>query len=127
MHQSYLYKSLTRNTTIMHAPTAPYLKTLVECHTKLLADGYKEEFTVSDNLLKALSTGKQYTPAEVNIINFFRFEGQTDPGDSSIMYVIETNDGTKGTLVDAYGPDADADKTLFIREVETIQKKNAAK
>ncbi|MDB5210965.1 MAG: hypothetical protein JWQ30_1792 [Sediminibacterium sp.] len=108
----------------MHAPTAPYLNTLVEVHTKLLADGYKEEFTVSDNILKALSTGKQYSPTEVKIINFFRFEGQTDPADSSIMYVLETNDGTKGTLVDAYGADADVDKTLFIREVENIEKKN---
>jgi hypothetical protein len=108
----------------MHAPTAPYLKTLVEVHTKLLADGYKEEFTVSDNLLKALSSGKQYSPAEVKIINFFRFEGQTDPADSSILYVLETNDGVKGTLVDAYGPDADADKTMFIHEVEKIEKKS---
>jgi hypothetical protein len=107
----------------MNAPTAPYLKTLVEVHTKLLADGYKEEFTVADNILKALSTGKQYTPAEVSIVNFFRFEGQTDPADSSIMYALETNDGTKGTLVDAYGPDADADKTQFIREVENMHKK----
>ena len=111
----------------MHAPTAPYLKTLVEVHTRLLADGYKEEFTVADNLLKALSTGKQYAPADVSIINFFRFEGQTDPADSSIMYVLETKDGTKGTLVDAYGPDGDADKTLFIREVENIQKKTTSK
>ncbi|MEO8174442.1 MAG: hypothetical protein ABI581_15210, partial [Sediminibacterium sp.] len=86
--------------------------------------GYKEEFTVSDNLLKALSTGKQYSPHQVRIINFFRFEGQSDPADSSIMYVLETDDGTKGTLVDAYGPDADADKTIFIREVENIEKKN---
>ena len=108
----------------MHAPTAPYLNTLVEVHTKLLADGYKEEFTVSDNLLKALSTGKQYAPSDVKIINFFRFEGQTDPADSSILYVLETKDGTKGTLVDAYGPDADADKTIFIREVENIEKKS---
>ena len=107
-------------------PTAPYLKTLVEVHTKLMADGYKEEFTVADNVLKALSTNKEYTPHDVTIVNFFRFEGQTDPADSSIMYVLETIDGAKGTLVDAYGPDADTDKTLFIQEVEKIQKKNTA-
>ncbi len=107
----------------MHAPTAPYLKTLVEVHAKLLADGYKEEFTVADNLLKAVSTQKEYKPADVKIVNFFRFEGQTDPGDSSILYVLETSDKTKGTLVDAYGADADADKTLFIKEVEDIHKK----
>lgn len=110
----------------MHAPTAPYLKTLVEVHAKLLADGYKEEFTVSNNLLTALSTQKQYKPEDVNIVDFFRFEGQTDPGDSSILYVLETTDKTKGTLVDAYGPDGDVDKTLFIKEIENIQKKAKA-
>lgn len=108
------------------APTAPYLKTLVEVHAKLLADGYKEEFAVNDDLLRALSTDKTYKPEEVKIVNFFRFEGQTDPADSSILYVLETVDGTKGTLVDAYGPDADADKTLFIKQVEDIHKKNSA-
>ncbi len=108
------------------APTAPYLKTLTEVHSKLLGDGYKENFNVEDNLLKR-SDGKSYKPEEVGIVNFFRFEGQTDPADSSIMYAIETNDGTKGTLVDAYGPDADADKTLFIMEVEKIEKKTAKK
>lgn len=111
------------STTQPAAPTPPYLKTLVELHKKLVDDGFKEEFTVSDGLLKALSTSKQYPPAEVSIVNFFRFEGQTDPGDSSIMYALQTKDGTKGTLVDAYGPDADVDKTMFIREVENMAKK----
>lgn len=111
----------------MHAPTAPDLKTLTEVHKKLVTDGYKEEFTVADNLLKALSTGKQYSPAEVTINNFFRFEGQSDPGDNSILYAIETNDKTKGTLVDAYGAGADSDKTLFIMDVEKIHKKNSEK
>lgn len=108
------------------APTAPYLKTLTEVHNKLLSDGFKENFNVEDNLLKS-SDGKSYKPEEVSIVNFFRFEGQTDPADSSIMYAIETHDGTKGTLVDAYGPDADADKTLFIMEVEKIEKKTEKK
>ncbi len=109
----------------MHAAT-PYLKTLTEVYTKLLAEGYKEEFIVINNVLKSLTTEKEYTPAEVKIANFFRFEGQTDPGDSSILYVLETTDGTKGTLVDAYGADADGDKTWFIKEVENIHKKAKA-
>jgi hypothetical protein len=108
----------------MHAPTAPDLKTLTEVYKKLEADGYKEEFTVSDNLLKALSTGKQYSPEEVTINNFFRFEGQSDPADNSILYAIETNDKTKGTLVDSYGAGADVDKTTFMLDVEKIHKKN---
>ncbi len=109
----------------MNAPTAPYLKTMVDCHKKMMQDGYKEDFAVYQAKLKSMSDEKMYGPSEVNIVNFFRFEGQSDPDDNSIMYVIETNDGKKGTLVDAYGAYADADISEFIAGVEMIQKKAA--
>lgn len=107
----------------MNAPTAPYLKTMVECHKQVMEDGYKEDFSMDDGQLKCLSTDKKYTAAEINIVNFFRFEGQNDPDDNSIMYVIETSDGKKGTLIDAYGAYADAEISNFITDVENIQKK----
>jgi len=109
----------------MNAPTAPYLKTMVECHKKMMEDGYKENFSMDEDQLKCLSTGKKYNSTDICIVNFFRFEGQSDPDDNSIMYVIETNDGKKGTLVDAYGAYADADISNFITDVEDIQKKKA--
>ena len=109
----------------MNAPTAPYLKTLVECHKKLMDDGYREDFAMEDESLKCLSTEKKYNANEISIVNFFRFEGQTDPDDSSIMYVLETNDGKKGTLIDAYGAYSDPDISNFITSVESIQKKAA--
>jgi hypothetical protein len=109
----------------MNAPTPPYLKTLVECLNKMIEEGYKEDFVTEDEQLKCVSTGKLYNPADVNVINFFRFEGISDPEDNSIMYVIETNDGTKGTVVDAYGAYADPDVSTFFAAVENIQKKTA--
>ena len=54
---------------------------------------------------------------------FFRFEGDSDPADNSILYVVETNDGTKGTLIDAYGPYADPKVSKFMQQVDDIQKK----
>jgi hypothetical protein len=33
----------------------------------------------------------------------YRFEGDSNPDDSSIVYAISSNTGLKGTLVDAYG------------------------
>ncbi|MEO6722590.1 MAG: hypothetical protein ABIN67_19625 [Ferruginibacter sp.] len=107
----------------MNAPTPPYLKSLNECLDKMVSEGFTENFTVDDNRLKALSSGKEYGPGDVHIKNFFRFEGQSDPDDNSIMYAIETTDGTKGTIVDAYGAYADPDISPFIIEVEKIQKK----
>jgi hypothetical protein len=37
---------------------------------------------------------------------------------------LETHDGKKGTLIDAYGPEADSKISDFIRQVEDIQKKD---
>jgi len=37
------------------------------------------------------------------IVDYHRFEGTSDPDDTSVIYALETNDGTLGTLVDAYG------------------------
>jgi len=40
----------------------------------------------------------------------------------SILYAIETTDGNKGTLVDAYGLYADDDTGEFMKEVEIHKK-----
>ena len=47
--------------------------------------------------------GKYYEPEELKIIKTYRFEGESDPGDSSILYLIEATDGRIGYSLDAYG------------------------
>ena len=46
---------------------------------------------------------KTYLPEDLKIIATYRFEGDSDPSDSSILYVIEANDGLVGYSIDAYG------------------------
>ncbi len=46
---------------------------------------------------------KYYKPEDLKIIRTYRFEGESDPSDSSIIYLIEANDGTIGYSLDAYG------------------------
>ena len=99
------------------------MKTLVSCLNSLVRNGFEEHFKVTDNGLKALRTGKYYTPAQVNVLNYYRFEGDSDPADNSILYAIETKDGLRGTLVDAFGPYADTKVTNFMTEVDKINKK----
>jgi hypothetical protein len=101
------------------------LKTLSACLNKALKDGYTTNFKVVEEGLQSLETEKLYQPDEVHIADFFRFEGDSNPSDNAILYLIETNDGTKGTLTDAYGMYADANVDKFIKEVEDITKKNA--
>lgn len=101
----------------------PHMKSLSLCLNKMVLDGYEDDFKISDKGLRSLKTEKVYNPEDINVVNFFRFEGQSDPNDNTIMYVIETNDGLKGTLVDAYGPYADRKLSEFMQQVESFQKK----
>lgn len=54
---------------------------------------------------KGFTTGteKYYQPEDLTIIRTYRFEGESDPSDSSIIYLIEANDGKIGYSLDAYG------------------------
>jgi len=101
------------------------MKTLASCLNKIVKDGYGENFKVTEEGLQSLETEKIYKADQVNIVNFFRFEGASDPSDSAILYVIETTDGAKGSLTDAYGMYADAEIDKFIKDVEQISKKHA--
>ena len=101
------------------------MKTLASCLNKIVKDGYVQNFKVTENGLQSLETEKIYRPEQVHIVNFFRFEGASDPSDSAILYVIETEDGEKGSLTDAYGMYADPNIDKFIKEVENISKKHA--
>ena len=100
------------------------MRTLASVLNKKVQDGYAENFKVTEEGLQSLETEKIYKPGDVHIINFFRFEGASDPSESAIVYVIETDDGAKGTLTDAYGMYADPNIDKFIKEVQDISKKH---
>jgi hypothetical protein len=65
-------------------------------------------------------TGKYYQPEDLKIIRTYRFEGESDPSDSSIIYLIEANDGLIGYSIDAYGVYSEHDDDTydaFIRKI----------
>ncbi|MFL5752020.1 MAG: hypothetical protein ACJ76F_01330 [Bacteroidia bacterium] len=99
------------------------MNTMTNCTNKLFAEGFTENFVAKERGLEAPTTRKIYDPSEVKIVSFYRFEGESDPADNSILYAIETNDGVKGMLIDAYGPYANHHVTKFIAEVEDITKR----
>jgi hypothetical protein len=103
--------------------SVPDMKSLQACLAKMISTGFTDDFKALDEGLKSLRTNKVYAPEEVKIVNFYRFEGASDPDDMSILYAIETNDGLKGTLVDAYGPYASPEVNQFILAVRILIRK----
>jgi hypothetical protein len=98
------------------------MQTLSTVITKLTQRGYEVQFKVTDKGLLSLSSDKVYNPEQVKICHFYRFEGESNPSDNSILYAIETQDGEKGTLVDGYGASSDELIDHFIKQVEKIEK-----
>ena len=47
--------------------------------------------------------GKTYQPTDLTILKVFRFEGESNPSDMEIIYIIRANDGFIGYSQDAYG------------------------
>lgn len=94
---------------------------------KLEQHGYTEQFKVQKDRLVSLTSGKKYKSGDVKAANFYRFEGISDPDDMSILYAIETSDGAKGTLSDAYGRYSDEDTGNFMKQIETEKKLHGLK
>ncbi|AEV96410.1 hypothetical protein A4D02_19835 [Niastella koreensis] len=47
--------------------------------------------------------GRSYDQHDIKIINTYRFEGESDPADAAIIYLIMAYDGVIGYSLDAYG------------------------
>jgi hypothetical protein len=78
--------------------------TLTEAMEALRGEGYVENFNLKQNCIESSSANYQIRHHEFEIDKFFRFEGDTDPADESILYAVSSEKyDLKGILVSAYG------------------------
>ncbi len=102
------------------------MTTLSGCINKLMQEGYTDELKPAEQGMLSVASQKLYKPEDVKIVNFYRFEGASNPDDNAILYAIETSDGSKAMITDAYGAYADERIGKFIVAVEEIEKKQSA-
>lgn len=103
------------------------MTTLSEVMEQLRLKKWDNEFRWDNNSFNA-GKGKNYQPEDLVIIKTYRFEGDSDPSDSSILYLIEANDGLKGYSLDAYGAysehDGEEGYDNFIRQVKIEERED---
>jgi hypothetical protein len=91
---------------------------LVEAINDLRAAGYTTDFNIAFDQIKCTSTGICLLPSQFDIVAHHRFEGDTDPSNSSVLYVIESHDhAMKGVLISAYGMYGDSLNDEMIRKL----------
>ncbi len=83
--------------------------------------GYTANFTVENGNLKSIDEDKYLNKDDIKIVDSYRFEGESDPDDMAILYVIEADSGQKGTLVDAFGLYANKETGDFINNIKDVR------
>jgi hypothetical protein len=83
-------------------------ETLTDALQNLNERGYTYNFNLVNNCLECKELNLILYPEQFNIPEYYRFEGMTDPADSAVVYAIESDNGLKGVMVNAYGVYADS-------------------
>ncbi|WP_419800752.1 phosphoribosylpyrophosphate synthetase [Mucilaginibacter sp.] len=79
-------------------------ETLLDALNDLISRGYTEDFNVDEDMMQDREKNIKMTVDEFEIDEFYRFEGESNPADMSILYGISSEKyNLKGTLVSAYG------------------------
>lgn len=80
--------------------------TVTEALDQLRKRGFTIDFNLEDNCI-VCEKGK-LSPDEFEIVDIYRYEGNSDPGDEAAVYAIESKHGLKGVLVTGYGSSSDS-------------------
>jgi hypothetical protein len=95
-----------------------YEGSVAETVSDYTAHGYTGSFRAEDEGLRDVVSGTVYRPERLRIDDLARFEGDSDPGDSAVVFALgDSLGGVIGTYVVPFGPqmdrlDADAVRRL---------------
>lgn len=102
------------------------MTTMVTILEKLRKKGIDKEFRWTDKGFHLADSEEYYEPEELEIIKTYRFEGESSPSESSILYIIESKDGLIGYTIDAYGAysnhENEAGYDDFVKEIPVVEK-----
>ena len=80
--------------------------TVSEAIKKLRAQGFTVDFNLDENCI--ICNTNKFNVDEFEIVDVYRYEGDSDPADEAAVYAIQSSDGVKGILVTGYGPSTDS-------------------
>ncbi|SDM81878.1 hypothetical protein SAMN05421813_12450 [Daejeonella rubra] len=93
-------------------------KNLLEAVDGLRNRGFTFDFQYQDSCLHCDKISEKFAADDLMITEYYRFEGMSDPEDSSVIYALESKDGHKGIIIDAYGAYSDEHISAFLSNVK---------
>ena len=96
----------------------PVYDSLLEAIKGLRSRGFTTDFNLAFDAIECRHTGVCLRAEEFEIVEHYRFEGETNPSDSSIIYGIQSKNSTlKGILINAYGVYSEAASDEMVRKL----------
>lgn len=93
------------------------MNTVSEVIEYLRKKDYVNSFDVSDSKIFCKETDERFLPCNLAIDEVYRFEGDSNPDDMSVIYAITADSGTRGIILDAYGTYSDTEISEFIKDI----------
>ena len=86
--------------------------------TGLKAKGYTLDFNISFDNIKCAEHNICLNPNEFEIVEVYRFEGDTNPSDEDVVYAVASKEGDlKGVITSAFGLYADSISADMIKKL----------
>ncbi|HEU4427284.1 MAG TPA: hypothetical protein VFT98_00895 [Myxococcota bacterium] len=115
---SNLFKNAPSQRPPPASPSAQ-LETLQEAIARLASAGFRESFQAVRGGLRALETKQVIASEHLIVEEIVRFEGESDPGDSAVLFALRSRDGKlAGTFVSGYGPTTDPEAARVMQALE---------
>lgn len=92
--------------------------TIVDAVNGLKQRGYTIDFNIAFDKILCTENKHCLYPADFEITEVYRFEGNSDPSDEDVLYAIESKDGKlKGMITSAFGMYADTASTEMLSKL----------
>jgi hypothetical protein len=92
--------------------------TVTDALKELKRRGYTVDFNIAFDKIICSNNKICLNPHEFEIVEVFRFEGDSNPSDEDVVYAIESKDGEiKGTMTSAYGMHAESASAEMIQKL----------
>ena len=88
--------------------------------------GFSYNLKLSNSNVTCLSTGEQYEPEQLQIVEYHRFESESETATSSIVFAIQCDDGVSGILIHHYRDNISLKMILFMSNVKIQSGKRVA-
>jgi hypothetical protein len=90
--------------------------TVTDAINNLRERGFNTDFNLKENCI--VCDLDKFKEDEFEIVDIYRYEGNSDPADEAAVYAIESKSGLKGILVTGYGISADNLSTQMLKKLQ---------